>query len=87
MPTSEYLITLITPLLKNPEVLRVTETQDQMGILLAVDVHKDDMGVVVGKAGETAKAIRHLIRIVGMRLNARVSVKFNEPMGSTYSAK
>jgi predicted RNA-binding protein YlqC (UPF0109 family) len=43
--------------------------------------------VVVGKAGETAKAVRHLVRIVGIRSNARVSVKINEPMGSTYTAK
>lgn len=87
MPTSEYLTALLLPLLKNPEVLRVTETQDQMGILLSVDVHKEDMGVVVGKEGETAKAIRHLVRIVGIRANARVSIKFNEPAGSTYTAK
>jgi predicted RNA-binding protein YlqC (UPF0109 family) len=87
MPISDYLSAILTPLLNHPEALTVTETQDQMGILLSVMVHKEDMGVVVGKAGETAKAVRHLVRIVGIRSNARVSVKINEPMGSTYTAK
>jgi predicted RNA-binding protein YlqC (UPF0109 family) len=87
MPITEYLTALMIPLLKSPEALKIVESQDQMGILLSVDVHKDDMGVVVGKAGETAKAIRHLVRIVGIRANARVSIKINEPYGSIYPAK
>jgi len=87
MPITAYLTALMTPLLKHPGDLRVTETQDQMGILLSVDVNKEDMGVVVGKAGETAKCIRHLVRIVGIKSNARVSIKINEPMGSTYTPK
>ncbi len=84
MQISAYLTALITPLLKFPEALRIVETQDQMGVLLSVDVHKEDMGVVVGKAGETAKSIRHLVRIVGLRANARVSIKINEPQAVTY---
>lgn len=82
MPISDYAVALFTPLLKHPEALRVVESQDAMGILLSVDLHKEDMGVVIGKAGETAKAIRLLVRIVGLRSNARVSVKINEPLAS-----
>jgi len=84
MNVTEYLINLMTPMLRFPEALKVATTQDQLGVLLLIDVHKDDMGVVVGKGGEPAKAIRTLVRIVGIRGNARVSVKINEPEGSTY---
>lgn len=84
MQPSSYLTDLITPLLRFPDALRIAESQDAMGILLSVDVHKEDMGVVVGKGGETAKAIRHLVRIVGLRGNARVSIKINEPQAVTY---
>jgi len=87
MQISDYLISLITPLLRFPEDLKVVETQDKMGILLSINVNKEDMGVVVGKLGETAKAIRHLVRIVGLKGNARVSIKINEPPGSTYKPK
>lgn len=87
MNTSDYLKLILAPLLNHPEALQVVSTQDQMGILLTVDVHKDDMGIAIGKSGETAKAVRHLVRIVGIKANARVSIKINEPEGSTYKPK
>ena len=87
MNTSDYLKLILAPLLNHPEALQVVSTQDQMGILLTVDVHKDDMGIAIGKSGETAKAVRHLVRIVGIKAKARVSIKINEPEGSTYKPK
>jgi hypothetical protein len=40
------------------------------------------MGKVIGRSGNTAKAIRILLRVVGMKNNARVNLKINEPAGS-----
>jgi hypothetical protein len=42
------------------------------------------MGQVVGRQGATAKAIRSLLRIVGIKSNARVNLKIEEPEGSTH---
>lgn len=58
-----------------------------MGVILRCDLHQEDMGSVIGKDGKTAEAIRLLTRIVGMRNNARVSIKINEPEGSSYKRK
>ena len=87
MSLSDYLQSVVVPLINHPEAFRVTETQDQRGILLALDLHPSDMGVIIGKAGETAKAIRYLVRIVGIKNNAHVSIKINEPEGSPYKRK
>jgi predicted RNA-binding protein YlqC (UPF0109 family) len=87
MNPTDYLTSLVAPLLTYPEDLRVTSTTDNMGVLLTVDVHKDDMGVIIGKAGETARTIRHLVRIVGIKGDARVSMKINEPEGSDYKPR
>jgi uncharacterized protein len=54
-----------------------------MGVLLSLKVNPKDMGLVVGRQGSTAKAIRSLLRIVGVRNNARVNLKIEEPEGST----
>lgn len=81
----EYLTSIIYPLLTEPTSLRVTESHDQMGVLLTVDLHSRDMGPVIGKAGEGAKAIRHLIRVYGFMKNARVSIKFSEPEGGRFT--
>ena len=39
------------------------------------------MGKVIGRMGNTAKAVRTLLRVVGMKNNARVNLKINEPEG------
>jgi predicted RNA-binding protein YlqC (UPF0109 family) len=75
----EYLETIIRPLLSEPDELRVEQTLDERGMLLSVNVRKADMGRVLGKDGETARAIRRLVRQHGFNQNAHVAVKFNEP--------
>jgi hypothetical protein len=54
-----------------------------MGVLLTLDVHAEDMGKIIGRSGNTAKAIRTLLRVVGMKNDARVNLKINEPEGGT----
>ena len=86
-PASEYLIAIVRPLLSSPESLSVEQTVDDMGVLLTIKVHKDDMGTIVGRNGETAKAVRQLVRIVGLIGKQRVSIRINEPDGSLYKRK
>ena len=86
-PVSEYLIAIVRPLLTHPDCLTVEQTTDDMGVLLSVKVHKDDMGTIVGREGRTAKAVRQLVSIVGLIGKQRVSIRINEPDGSTYKRK
>jgi hypothetical protein len=39
------------------------------------------MGKIIGRNGQTAKAIRSLLRVVGIKHNARVNLKIEEPEG------
>jgi hypothetical protein len=39
------------------------------------------LGKILGKSGKTAEALRILLRVVGMKGNARVNLKINEPVG------
>jgi uncharacterized protein len=82
----EFLEFVIKTLVDNPDSVKVNRTVDEMGVLLTLDVHQEDMGKVIGKAGNTAKAIRSLLRVVGLKNNARVNLKINEPEGSTRPA-
>ena len=81
----EYLTLIVTPLLNDPDSLSVTGSMDQMGVLLTLKVSRLDMGAIIGKQGETAKAIRALMRVFGGRNQARVAVKIVEPDGSTFT--
>lgn len=79
----EFLETLIKSLVDNPKDVKIERKVDEMGVLLTLDVNPADMGKVIGRQGNTAKAIRTLLRVVGMKHNARVNLKINEPEGST----
>lgn len=84
---TDYLTSIVVPLLKFPESFHVTETQDAMGVLLTVDVASADMGVIIGREGDTAKALRTLLRVYGAQHQARVSLKINEPEGGKYKSE
>ena len=77
----EFLEYVVKALVDNPGDVKVARVVDEMGVLLTLDVHKDDMGKIIGRQGNTAKAIRTLLRVVGMKNNARVNLKVNEPEG------
>jgi hypothetical protein len=77
----EFLEYLIKALVDNPDDVKVDRTVDEMGVLLSLKVNPGDMGQIVGRAGSTAKAIRSLVRIVGLKNHARVNLKIEEPEG------
>lgn len=76
-----FLESLVKELVDNPEDVKVTRAVDEMGVLLTLDINAEDMGKIIGRSGNTAKAIRTLLRVVGMKNNARVNLKINEPEG------
>ena len=86
----QFLEYVVKALVSHPDDIKIKRTVDEMGVLMTLDVHPDDMGKVIGRSGNTAKAIRILLRVVGMKNNARINLKINEPMGAvggTWSQK
>src|SRR3954462_7490021 len=79
----QFLEFLIKALVEHPDDVKIKRTVDEMGVLMTLDVNPEDMGKVIGRSGNTAKAIRILLRVVGMKNNARVNLKINEPAGGT----
>ncbi len=65
----------------DPDQVKVDRRVDEMGVLLTLTVNPEDMGQIIGKAGSTARAIRNLVRIVGLKNHARVNLKIEEPEG------
>lgn len=79
---AQFLDFVVKALVDNPNAVVIGRTVDEMGVLLTLTVGSEDMGKVIGRQGNTAKAIRTLLRVVGMKNNARVNLKINEPEGS-----
>jgi uncharacterized protein len=76
-----FLEQVVQALVEKPEKVEISRTVDEMGVLLTLKVDQEDMGKIIGRDGNTAKAIRTLLRVVGMKNNARVNLKINEPDG------
>lgn len=77
----EFLEYVVKSLVDNPNDVVVDRTVDEMGVLITLTVNPVDMGKIIGRQGNTAKAIRTLLRVIGMKNNARVNLKINEPEG------
>lgn len=83
----KFLDFIVKALVENPQDVKITRTVDEMGVLMTLDVNSGDMGKIIGREGNTAKAIRTLLRVVGMKNNARVNLKINEPVGGIREVK
>ena len=77
----EFVEHVVKQIVEKPEAVKVERTVDEMGVLLTLEVDKDDMGKIIGKSGQTAKALRILLRVIGSKNNARVNLKIVEPGG------
>ncbi|MBI2609602.1 KH domain-containing protein [Candidatus Giovannonibacteria bacterium] len=79
----EFLEFVVKSLVDNPSDVNISRTVDEMGVLLTLKINPADMGKIIGRNGNTAKAVRTLLRVVGMKNHARVNLKIEEPEGST----
>jgi len=77
----KFLEFLVQSIVDHPDDVKVERKVDEMGVLLLLKVNPQDMGQIIGRDGNTAKAIRALLRIVGIKNNARVNLKIEEPEG------
>ena len=82
----DFLEFIIKNLVDHPDDVQIDRKVDEMGVLLSLTVNPEDMGQIIGRQGATARAIRNLVRIVGLKNHARVNLKIEEPEGSTRPA-
>ena len=77
----EFVEYIVKQIVNHPDDVKIERSVDEMGVLLTLKVNPEDMALVIGKRGSTAKAIRTLARIIGMRNHARVNFRIAEPNG------
>lgn len=77
----EFLEFVVKALVDEPDQVQVERKVDELGVLLSLKVSPADMAKIIGREGQTARAIRTLLRIVGIKNNARVNLKIEEPAG------
>lgn len=83
----DFVETMVKFLVGHPDEVEVKRSVDEMGVLLSVSVHPDDMGIIIGRNGRNARALRTLARVVGAKNDARVNLRIEEPEGGKRAKK
>lgn len=78
----QFLEMIVKSIVGNPNDVVVDRSVDEMGVLLTLKINPADMGYVIGRKGQTAQAIRTLLKIVGAKNNSRVNLKIHDPEGA-----
>ena len=76
-----FLDFIVRGIVSHPDDVVIERKVDEMGVLLTLKVNPEDMGQIIGRSGQTAGAIRTLLRTVGAKNNARLNLKIQEPEG------
>jgi len=70
----ETLLDIAKAIVDSPDEVKVTEVQDDRSITLTLTVAPDDMGMVIGRHGKIAKAIRTVIKAAAANSGKKVIV-------------
>ena len=80
-PARDFVEFVVKAIVDNPDDVVVEQSVDDLGVLITLKVNKDDMGKIIGKNGQTAKALRVLLRMMGSKMDSRFNLKIIEPEG------
>ena len=69
------LIDIAKAIVDTPDEVTVSENETENSITLVLSVAADDMGMVIGKHGKIAKAIRTLIKAAAANTGKKVNVE------------
>ena len=78
--TQKLLEDIIKAIVSNPDEVKIEKVVDEMGVLFRIRVNQRDMGLIIGKAGVTATAIKHIIHLTGYKTKSNISIKIEEPI-------
>lgn len=63
MQEVDFLRFLIENIVEHTADIQIEKKDDELGTLLTLQVHSDDMGIVIGKKGTTVNALRSILRL------------------------
>ena len=71
----QILTDIARAIVDNPDEFTVILTEDDRSITLSLNVAAEDMGMVIGKNGKIAKAIRSVIKAASADCGKKVNVE------------
>jgi predicted RNA-binding protein YlqC (UPF0109 family) len=78
MQEVEFLQYLVENIVENTADIKIESRDDELGTLLTLQVNADDMGIIIGKKGSTVNALRSILRLQGMKIGKKITLKVLE---------
>ncbi len=78
MKEVEFLQLILENIVDNPADIHIESQDDELGTLLTLKVHPQDMGLVIGKKWSTISALRSIVRLHWMKLGKKLTLKIIE---------
>ena len=74
----EFIEYIAKRLVDNPDSVQVSEVEGEKTTVYELRVHVDDLGKVIGRKGQTAKAVRTLISAISAKKGKRALLEILE---------
>ncbi len=71
----ELVSAIAKSLVEHPDAVEVTESQSDDTTVIQLKVAEEDMGMVIGKSGRIAKAIRTVVKAAATKAGTKVVVE------------
>jgi len=74
----ELLLYMVKAIVNHPEAVRVETIEGERSVILRLDVAKEDRGIIIGRHGRMADAIRVLLGAAAYKGKKRVLLEISE---------
>lgn len=74
----DLLVMIASELVDHPEMVSVSQKEDDEKIVLSLKVAPEDMGKIIGKQGRIAKSIRTIVKATTAHMSKKVVVDIVE---------
>ena len=74
----DILLDLARAIVDHPDDVVVAEQEEKNEVTLTLSVHADDMGMVIGRHGRIAKAIRSVMKAAAGNCGKKVNVEIKD---------
>ncbi len=78
---------IVTSLVTKPDSVLIDEAREETDITFTLTVDPEDMGLIIGKGGQTIRSIRKLLTVRAIAEQVRVNLQLNDPQGSIGTPK
>ena len=75
MDLKQTLVDIARAIVDTPDAVSVEESEKDNEVLLVLTVAEDDTGMVIGRHGKIAKAIRQIMKVAAIKCGKRVTVE------------